>query len=111
MKLTFEDHEQMTVMALAGDLAAEDSDRLRKVATERFEHRVRDFVLDLSALEFVDSKGLETLLWLQEQATERLGQVRLAACQQNVAKILEITRLTGRFDCHSEIESAIKSLR
>lgn len=111
MKMSHENYDQLTVMTLKGDLNAESSDEFRRVTQARFGENVRDVVLDLSSVEFVDSKGLETLLWLQEQCGERLGQVRLAATAESVMKILEITRLLPRFDTHADVDTAIKSLR
>ncbi len=111
MKIHHEDYDQLTVIKIKGDLISDETDRLRRIAVERMDERIRDFVLDLSEMEFVDSKGLETLIWLQDQSADRLGQIRLAACQETVLKILEITRLASRFDCHDEIDAAVKSLR
>jgi stage II sporulation protein AA (anti-sigma F factor antagonist) len=111
MKLSHEDYDQLTVMSVKGDLTSERTEEFRKAITDRLEAKIRDFVLDLKGMEFVDSKGLESLLWAQEQCGERLGQVRLAAATDSVAKILEITRLAPRFDCHPDVDSAIKSLR
>ncbi len=111
MKLAFDDQEQMTVVRLVGEVTGDAAERLRDEATQRMEAKVRDFVLDLSEAEFIDSKGLETLLWLQDAATERLGQTRLAACPANIDTILEMTRLAGRFDRHPDVDSAIGSLR
>ena len=111
MKINHENYEHITVMACQGEFTTEQVERFRKCARERMEQDVRDFVLDFSELEFVDSKGLETLIWLQDQVAERLGQVRLACLPENVEKVLEITRLGNRFDSHGDVDAAIKSLR
>lgn len=111
MKLTCEDYDQLAVVSLKGDLSGEQVDALRKTAGDRLNAQTRDFVLDCAAVEFIDSKGLEALLWLQERCGEKLGQIRLAAAADNVRKILEITRLLARFDIHDDVDSAIKSLR
>lgn len=111
MKISHEDYDQLTVMTLKGDLAGEESDRFRRAALERIDQHIRDFVLDMQTLDFVDSKGLESLIWLQDQCAERLGQVRLAACLPHVEQIFELTRLAGRLDCHGDVDAAIRSLR
>jgi anti-sigma B factor antagonist len=111
MKLTHEDYEHVTVMTLKGDLTADHVDKLRQLALERIDKQVRDFVLDITEVEFVDSKGLETLLWLQERCGEHLGQLRLAGATANVDKILGFTRLSPRFDRHPDVQTAVKSLR
>ena len=111
MKLSYEDYDQLTVLTVRGEFTTEAVDEFRKVATDRMAKQARDFVLEVSGMEFIDSKGLESLLWLQEQCGEKLGQVRLAAPTENVTKILEITRLAARFDRHPDVDSAVKSLR
>ena len=110
MKLTHQDEREMTVLTLKGDLTGDESDRLRRAALERIDARIRDFVLDVSGLEAIDSAGLETLIWLQDQCAERLGQVRLAAGPEMLDDVLKITRLAGRFEAHADVESAIHSL-
>lgn len=111
MKLTCEDYDELTVMRVRGDLTAEGVDDFKRQARERMEARTRDFVIDASGLDFVDSEGLDSLLWLQEQTSEALGQVRLAQVKDNVKQVLEITRLAARLDCHADMDAAVKSLR
>lgn len=110
MKISHQDQQEMTVLTLKGELTGDEADRLRRAALERIDARVRDFVLDVSELEAIDSQGLETLLWLQDQCAERLGQIRLAAGPDMLAEVLKITRLAGRFEAHPDVESAIQSL-
>lgn len=111
MQLTHHDRDTLTVLSLRGDLLATDADGFRKAAIERMDAKVRDFVLDCSRLDAVDSKGLETLLWLQEEAEDRLGQVRLARAPEHLRTILACTRLAGRLACADDVEAAIRSLR
>lgn len=111
MKIAHEDYDQLSVLTIRGDLTLDHTEALKSAAMERLARQTRDFVLDITAMDFIDSKGLEMLLWLQEQAGERLGQIRLAGKSDNVAKILEMTRLANRFDSHPDLEAAIKSLR
>ncbi len=111
MKMMFEDYDQLTVMTLQGDLTADDIGTFREIAEERLEQQIRDFVLDVAEVEFIDSQGLETLLWLQETCAEQLGQIRLAGATENACTILKLTRLASHLDCHEDIDSAIKSLR
>ena len=112
MKLTCEDRDQLKIMAVQGEFLAEDVQQFSQATSQRMQSQdTRDFVIDCSKLEFVDSKGLEAMLELQDTCVDRLGQVHLAACQDNLHAILEITRLAARFTCHADVESAVRSLR
>ena len=65
----------------------------RKQIDERLQRKVRFFVIDLEQTNFIDSKGLESLLWVQQQCDENLGQVRLVAKPDDTCrKILQVTR-------------------
>lgn len=110
MKIAYEDHGPVSIFSIAGDLSVDEADRFQREALQRIDQDVRDFVLDLASLDFIDSRGLESLLWLQDKCNELLGQVRLAACPQHIAKVLEVTRLKNRFECHPDIETAVRSL-
>jgi len=111
VKLAHEDYDQLTVLSIKGELEQSETDRFRKAALERMEAKVRDFVLDLSELEHIDSAGLESLLWLQDECAEQLGQVRLAGVKSHLFLILEMTRLASRFDCHDSVDGAVRSLK
>jgi anti-sigma B factor antagonist len=111
MKMTHENYDKVTVIAVNGEMTTDDVEPFKKLVGDRLAASSCDFVLDASKLEFVDSRGLETLLWLQDQAGERLGQVRLVQPTESVRTILKITRLEHTFDAHDSTEAALKSLR
>ena len=110
MKITYEDKGPVTVLSISGDLSVDEAARFQRETLQRFDQNIRDFVLDLESLDFIDSRGLESLLWLQDKCSELLGQVRLAACPDHISKVLEVTRLNTRFDCHPNVDAAVSSL-
>ena len=111
MKVTHEIYEDVAVVAIKGEITLDELSPLSQLLDEGLAQDTRDFVLDLTDVPFIDSAGLEALLWLQDQAGEKLGQVRLVGADEHVRKILEITRLQHHFDAHDDVDSAIKSLR
>ena len=110
MKISYEDKGPVTVLSISGDLSVDEAARFQRETLQRFDQNIRDFVLDLESLDFIDSRGLESLLWLQDKCSELLGQVRLAACPEHINKVLEVTRLNTRFDCHPDVAAAVSSL-
>ena len=111
MKLSYEDHDTITVLTISGELTTDQVDPFRRSCQDRFEAGIRHVVLDMEHVTFIDSAGLEALLWIIDTAAERSGQLRLIKPDATVSKILEISRLDRRFDIHDTIESAAKSLR
>ena len=113
MPIKCEDYNNVCVIALDGDLSADGTaESLRKIAVERIDQRqIVDFVVDFEKSSFFDSEGLETLLWLKRRAEDLFGQLKLVNLDENCRKILEITRLEPRFECHNDLASALKTMR
>lgn len=111
MKISYQDYGPVTVLTLSGEFTGEDAERFDRTVAERLSAGARDVILDCEHLEFVDSTGLERWLRLQERAAEGRGRVRLVSPDPTVEKILELTRLSGIFQSHDSVESAVKSLR
>ena len=111
MLIRCEDYDHVTVVGLSGELTSDATDAFRKQIEARIEQKVRFFVIDLEQTTFIDSKGLEALLWVQEQCDERLGQVRLCKPDEICRKILQVTRLDGRFDVFADVAEAVKTMR
>lgn len=111
MNIRCEDYDHVTVVGLAGEFTAEGTETFRKHIDQRLERKVRFFVIDLEQTTFIDSKGLESLLWVQEQCDEHLGQVRLCKPDEVCRKILHVTRLDGRFDVFADVSEAVKTMR
>ena len=110
MRITHEQHDQATVIRLTGDFTVDAVEPFKRIVQEQLS-RSRDFILDFGHVEFIDSRGLETLLWLQDQAAEQLGQVCLIGASENVCTVLRVTRLESRFQVHEELRGALRSMR
>ena len=111
MKLSYEDHETISVLTVSGSLSVDHVDTFRRACHDRFAAGVSDVVIDMEYLTFIDSAWLELLLWLIEELTDRGGRLKIVRPDETVCTILRITRLEKRFDIHDSIESAAKSLR
>ena len=63
----------------------------------------------MSCVGFIDSEGLENLLWARDYCNENNCQLHLAGLDESCAKILEITRLDKQFHCYAELAEAVNS--
>ncbi|MBL4702170.1 MAG: STAS domain-containing protein [Phycisphaeraceae bacterium] len=111
MKCFFDEIGHACALQLKGEFTADHVDSFRRsVLGHLDEHRVADFIVDCSELEYVDSQGLESLLWLTDLCAERLGQIRLVRLSEPIKTVLHITRLAGRLPVHDDVNSALASL-
>lgn len=106
-----ENYGQVAVLNCRGELTADSLEAFQRAAEKQLaDAQIRDLVLNLEDVLFVDSACLEYLLELQERLSEKLGQVKLARPHQNVWKIFEITRLDNAFEKFEDVAEAVKTI-
>jgi anti-sigma B factor antagonist len=66
----------------------------------------RDVIVDLEGLEFIDSSGLAALVRARQHARRAGRDLLLAAPQQQVRRMLAITRLIDVFAVHARVDEA-----
>jgi len=109
MKVKTQDYNDVTVVGLQGELDSDFTELFQNTVTDIIATSKAGIVLDMSDVGFIDSEGLERLLWARDYCNENNCQLRLAALDENCAKILEITRLEDEFDRYAELAEAVKS--
>lgn len=112
MPVKCEEYNGACVMSVVGDFAGDAVAPTRKQAEDLIDQRrIVDFVFDLEKSPFIDSEGLEALLGIKRKCEDLFGQLKLASVDENVKKILEVTRLTHRFECAVDVPTALKTMR
>jgi anti-anti-sigma factor len=109
MRVKTQDYKDVTVVELQGELDGDFTEVLQNTITEIISARKVGIVLDMSNVGFIDSQGLEKLLWARDYCNENNCQLRLAGLDENCAKILEVTRLDKEFERYVELAEAVKS--
>ena len=111
MKLSFHEYGPVVVLTISGEYTADDVGQLERVVHERIAAGAKHVMLNCEHLEFIDSKGLESWLRIRDQVVERNGQVRIINPDENIEKILEVTRHEKSFETLPSLEAAVRSVR
>lgn len=110
MQVKAESYGHAVILNCRGELTQDGLEAFAQVVDKHLSDSVRDVVVNLAEVAFLDSAALEYLLGLQERLAEKLGQVRLARPDENVAKILEMTRLDGSFEIFQDLNLAVRAM-
>lgn len=110
MKITEEQRGEVTILRLAGELTAETAEAFDRRVRDAFADRRRDFVVDLTKVTRVDSRGLESLTALYRHCEDELGLLRLCGADETFRKIIEITRLDHLLAVYNDVDEATASL-
>jgi anti-sigma B factor antagonist len=96
------------VVALRGELDVADAASVAAALTT-VAVRAPEMIVDLAGLEFIDSSGLAALVLARRHARQAGGDLLLAAPQDQVLRVLAVTRLAGVFSVHASVEHAAGS--
>ena len=109
MKLKIQDYNDVTVVEAHGDLDSDVVEMFQDAIIGIVSKDRIGIVLDMCNVGFIDSEGLEQLLWARDYCNENMRELRLAGLDENCLRILEITRLASEFAHYNELTEAVKS--
>ena len=109
MQISEDKRGDVTVVGIAGSVDALTAgeveihlDRLVKAGLTRL-------VVDLSRVDFISSAGLRSFLTTVKSARQTGGDLRLAAAQENVHKVLAMAGFTSIMKSYPDTEAAVAS--
>src|SRR5438874_4389401 len=103
--------EGVAVIALGGEVDVYTSPRLKQEMVDLLNKGITRLVIDLSAVEYLDSTGLGVLIGGLKRAREREGDLRLICDNLRILRIFEITGLTKIFDIYRTEADALEGLQ
>jgi anti-sigma B factor antagonist len=97
-------------LELVGELDVASAPALRERLAEVATRGVGPLVIDLSALNFIDSTGLSVLLNAKRRLTRRGRGFAVVCPPGHVHRILEVTQLLEALGCHGSREEALVAI-
>ncbi len=109
MELSELDVRGYPVVAVSGELTHVTAPDLRDLLHKHFK-AARTVLLDMSAITFMDTSGLATLIEARNRADTQGGQVILCGLTERITEILTVTRVTQLFSIHANTGDAVLAL-
>jgi anti-anti-sigma factor len=97
----------VTVLAPTGRLDVAGAPALRNAVGEVVREGPTKVVIDMEGVSFVDSTGLGSVIAALKQIRGTQGELRLAAPNQQVRVVLELTTLDQVFPYYATVEEAL----
>jgi anti-anti-sigma factor len=97
----------VTVVAPTGRLDVAGAPALKDAISEALKNGTPRVVIDMEGISFVDSTGLGSVIAALKQIRSSQGDLRLAAPNQQVRVVLELTTLDRVFPYFSTVEEAL----
>jgi anti-sigma B factor antagonist len=97
----------VTILAPTGRLDVAGAPTLKEAIGEAVRNGEPKVVIDMEGVSFVDSTGLGSVIAALKQIRNRQGELRLAAPNQQVRVVLELTTLDRVFPYYATVEEAL----
>ena len=109
MDLSLEDRTEgdRTVVVVGGEIDVYTAPKLRDKITELVAAGVYDLIVDMEAVEFLDSTGLGVLVGGLKKVRAHDGSLQLICTQDRLLKIFRITGLAKVFVIHDSADGAL----
>jgi anti-sigma B factor antagonist len=109
MEIKAEQREKVTIVIPIGDIDALTAKEVAAFLDGQLREGKNQLVADLSQVGYMSSAGLRALLAALKEARHQKGDFRLAAVQDNVRQVLEMSGFTGIFQVFATVEEAVAS--
>ncbi|MFB7576407.1 STAS domain-containing protein [Streptomyces sp. NPDC093064] len=99
--------EDVALLTVDGYLDVDTATELQAHLANQLHHGRRHFLLDLSAVPFMDSSGMNIILRVYQEARERAGSVHIIAPAPAVLRILDLTGVSITVPVSGSAEEAL----
>jgi anti-sigma B factor antagonist len=100
----------VVILHVIGKVHSGTAQELDKALGRQLGQRQYHMVVDMEQVPFISSAGLRSLLAADRTARVGGGRVVLAALQEPVRQVFEMSKLNHIFSLHDSVEKAINSL-
>jgi anti-sigma B factor antagonist len=100
----------VTVVRVDGQLIVGNRQELKALIQDALEQGDRRFVIDCANTGYIDSSGLGALVTISKKVRESGGELRLAALNDDLRSLFELTKLDVLFRIAPTVDAAIEGL-
>nr|WP_298681792.1 STAS domain-containing protein [uncultured Dongia sp.] len=94
------------VIALEGEIDLENAGEVRKALLTNLKQK-KDLLIDLSAVTYIDSSGIASLVEGLQVARKQKNELSLVAVSPRALRVLELARLDKVFAIHTDVAAAL----
>ena len=105
--LELSERDGYSVLAVSGEVDVATVPRLREQLHGLVAQGDTSIVVDLDAVDFLDSTGLGVLVGALKRVRSSGGELYLVCTQPRIRKVFEVTGLTKVFSIHDSVDEAV----
>ena len=110
MELNARKDDRALVLSVKGRMDATSSPEFEKEISELITQGEKDFIIDLSELDYISSAGLRSILSTVKKLKGKEGKLFLADLKGVVKEVFEISGFSTIIPIYESVESALSEL-
>jgi anti-sigma B factor antagonist len=109
MSFTITKQGDISIVEIDGQLIVGNRQELKQKMLEALDAGARKLLVDFTKTGYIDSSGLGVLVSLSKKVREQGGELRLAALNEDLRTLFELTKLDTLFQIAATREQALAS--
>lgn len=109
MTIQTQQYGAVTVVKPDGPLIGTDADKFKARLLEIAAETLGRVVLDISAVSYLDSRALESLVDVTQQLSASGCVLKLCAANETIRQVMMLTGVSSQFEHFEDANSAIRS--
>lgn len=110
IEVSINDVGKATVLSISGDVDLYSSPDVRKELISLTDKKVKNILVDLNEVSYMDSSGVATLVEGLQQIGKYKGKLVLFGLHSVVKEVFELSRLDKVFEIYPDRETALENL-
>jgi anti-sigma B factor antagonist len=99
------------IIDITGEMDLYNAFKLKDIVNVMLGRQIREFVINLENVEYIDSSGIGALLTVHAELKKRALALRLANVKGSVKRVIELTKLHGYLPICADVNEAVGQIR
>lgn len=104
---THKNLEHILILKISGEMNLYSSQHIKNYVEERLNQDIKNVILDLQEIQYIDSSGLGAFLGLHSKVFKNGGGVYLSRPSPKVQYVLKLTKLEGLLKTYGSIQETL----
>jgi len=109
MNIEEQKHGAVTVIRPNGSVAGDDAQIFLQRSAELLQQNLGRLVIDASAINYIDSRGLEAFVDLSDRLADTGQALRVCSTTETLREIFDLTEIASFFELYADVNSAVRS--
>ena len=107
MELKIRKNGDVYIIDVTGEMDLYNSYKLKELVMKMLEKNVKNFVINLEQVDYIDSSGIGALIYICSTIKKMNLNLAIANSHGSVKKVIELTKLMDYFPIANSIEEAL----